>query len=294
MTTLVIGYFVFSRATADEREKEVVPGRSIFGADKTVEYVPGTLPLIISAPHGGRFEPAEIPDRNEGVIVTDADTDILARELADSLHRLTGEHPHLVICHLKRSKVDCNRDALTGTGGNQIAMETWETFHSFIAQAREAGGMFFLDVHGHSHPEALVELGYQLSARQLKLSGDALEELEAISTLANLTRAGSGTFEERLRGDTSLGGLLEARGFPSVPSPSNPNPGDEPYFSGGYNAERYGSKVSGEGMIAVQVECPRPGVRDTSGNRSRFASAFAESILEFLRLQAGVDLQKPR
>lgn len=277
---------------AEEPAKTPTPGRSRFTANDTVEYVPGTLPIIIAAPHGGRLAPANIPDRTGGVVVTDADTDFLAREIAEALHRLTRQHAHLVICHLKRSKVDCNRDALTGTGGNTAAMETWQAFHDCIESARTTGRELYLDIHGHSHPQPRVELGYQLSAEQLKLSGVALGALEQGSTISSLALTSPDDFEERLRGNSSLGGLLEESGFPSVPSPSLPDPAGEPYFSGGFNADRYSAQSEDELFVAIQIECPREGVRDSVRNRRRFAEALAESIVEFLKRHAGMDLMQ--
>jgi len=280
-----------SEAPVRDGEAPLVPGRPVFAADKTVEYVPGTLPVVIAAPHGGRLEPRNIPDRSEGTFVTDVDTDLLAREIAEAIHRKTRQHPHLVICHLKRTKVDCNRDALTGTGGNAAALETWQAFHGFIARSRTTGREFFLDIHGHAHPQPLVELGYQLDRDRLRESGEAFAANEARSSLAGLAGIGPDSFEERLRGGASLGGLLEERGFPSVPSPSHPDPGDEPYFFGGFNTSRYRASEPGERTFSVQVECPRPGVRDSPRNRRRFAEALADAVILFMERHAGIDLK---
>ncbi len=290
LLVIALTFCFFSSGLAEEKPKTPHPGQSHFIANNTVEYVPGTLPVIIAAPHGGRLTPVAIPDRTEGVVVTDANTDLLAREIAEALHQLTRQHAHLVICHLKRSKVDCNRDALTGTGGNAAAMETWQAFHDCIESARTTGRELYLDIHGHSHPQARVELGYQLSAEQLTWSGASLAALENRSTISSLAKTSPDVFEERLRGKSSLGGLLESEGFPSIPSPTHPDPAGQPYFSGGFNAERYGPGVDGSQFISVQIECPREGVRDSDRNRKRFAEVLAESIVVFLKRHADVDL----
>jgi len=258
-----------------------------------VEYVPGTLPLIVAAPHGGRLEPSDIPDRKEGVLVRDAETDLLALALAEAIYRRAGARPHLVLCHLKRNKVDCNRDALVGTGGNAKALATWSAFHEAIERAREAAGSgLFLDLHGHSHEIARVEFGYLLSAEQLQKTGAAFEALAASSSLANLAGRAGSSFENLLRGRESLGGLLESSGYDAVPSPKTLHPGDEPYFRGGYNTARYRTGGVADGFFSLQVECPRPGVRDTPGNRRRFAEALAEAIDLWLEKQAGIRLRE--
>jgi hypothetical protein len=266
---------------------------SVFLADRTVEYVPGTLPLIIAAPHGGRLEPAGIPDRKDGVTTRDAETDLLAIELADAIARRTGARPHLILCHLHRKKVDCNRDALTGTGGNPKALATWRAFHEAIGKARAtAGHGLFLDLHGHSHPLARVEIGYLLSAEQLRETGPAFASLAQVSSLASMAKRSSGTIEGLLRGPLSLGGLLEKAGYSSVPSPPTPHPGKDPYFRGGYNTARYRTGGADDGFFSVQIECPKPGIRDTAENRLRFAEVLAAVLEEWLAHHAGIRLGK--
>ena len=42
----------------------------------------------------------------------------LAREVADAFERRVGQRPHVVICHLHRSKLDANRDRSEGAQGD--------------------------------------------------------------------------------------------------------------------------------------------------------------------------------
>ena len=70
-----------------------------------------------------------------------------------------------------------------------------------------------------------------------------------------------------------------------MPSPAEPGPGNNPFFSGGYIVRRHASEPATTKVDGLQIECPRPGVRDTADNRARFASAAAEAILVFLREQ---------
>ncbi len=255
---------------------------SRFFAEDTVEYVLGSLPLVIAAPHGGTLKPDTIPDRRDGVKQRDAETDLLARELARAIAERTGAWPHLVICHLHRAKVDCNRDALTGTGGNRKALATWWAFHEAIGTARaQAKEGLYVDLHGHSHPIARVEIGYLLDAAQLSLRGEDFEALRPLCSVAALADAGAGSFADFIRGPRSLGALLGARGYAAVPSPDAPDPGAGPFFRGGFNTANYGSTKSGR-YAAVQLECPKAGVRDTEENRRRFATALAEALIEWL------------
>jgi hypothetical protein len=91
-----------------------------------------------------------------------------------------------------------------------------------------------------------------------------------------------------IRGSYSLGTLVEARMFRSVPSIYDPFPlSGEPYFSGGYNTGRHGS--SGGGTIdGVQIEC-NPDVRFDAETRVQFAGVLALSLIEYLQLHYFAD-----
>jgi hypothetical protein len=58
LCAIVVFGMVFSGHAED-----LAPGNSVFGQRNFIEYVPGELPLVIAAPHGGRLTPAEIPNR---------------------------------------------------------------------------------------------------------------------------------------------------------------------------------------------------------------------------------------
>lgn len=263
-----------------------------------VEYTVGDAPLIITAPHGGSLSPASLPDRTCAgcVTVTDDNTEDLARRVASQFYSRTGKRVHLVINRLKRVKFDPNREVAEATGGNAALAIAWVSFHTFIdsARGRVTSGPrrgLLLDLHGHGHTIPRLELGYLISAADLRLSDQALAAtgLMATSSIGRLAgdAASHATPVALLRGASSLGALLVRNGFASVPSPSDPAPAaaDE-YFSGGYITERHGS--SGGGTVdAIQIEANRPGARDTPENLDKYAAAIVSSSLEFLRVHYG-------
>lgn len=124
---------------------------------------------------------------------------------------------------------------------------------------------------------------------------DAFLEESSIQTLA---AASDLRFPELLRGDGSIGALYTEQGFPAVPSPEYPSPGEDPYFTGGYNTRRHtcgdeATSVGGRsgGMICgVQIEANYSGVRDTEANRARFAEATAQVLSTFLPAQWDLEL----
>jgi N-formylglutamate amidohydrolase len=157
-----------------------VPGRTYVGRNEYVEFRAGDAPIVVSAPHGGALEPAEIPNRTSGTTVTDVATEELARLLASALQSRTGRQASLVVCRLKRVKLDVNREITEGAQGNPHAEQAWNEYHAFLDAAREIaaglhGRALVVDLHGHSHPKARVEAGYLLGADELDRSDADLD-----------------------------------------------------------------------------------------------------------------------
>lgn len=262
-----------------------VPGQSYFGREQYIEYIAGNSPYIVSAPHGGSLTPSEIPDRTSGETVTDSNTRELVRAMGAAVFAREGRYPHIIICHLRRTKLDANRDLSEALeGSNPYAIQAWKEFQSFIDTAkqtvvRQFGKGFYVDIHGHGHEIQRLELGYLLSSFSLSLSDNALNggTYGTSSSIRSLIPLSGITFSQLLRGPNSFGSMFESRGFPAVPSATQPNPGSALYFSGGYNTARHGSS-SGGSISGVQIECNMTGVRDTDESRKKFAGAFAEAI----------------
>ena len=130
---IALTLFIFSFFASTVFSQEV-----IFGANNYTEYQKGTLPIVISVPHGGDLDPVTIPNRtcNNPVFATDSNTIETALAIKNALFEQTGCYPHIVICHLKRSKLDCNRNVSDGACGNSQAIVAWNEFHGFISTAQ--------------------------------------------------------------------------------------------------------------------------------------------------------------
>lgn len=269
-----------------------------FGARKFVEYQVGRLPLVIAVPHGGRERPADIPDRTFGVSDMDANTQELGRVIAEVIKVRTGGAPHLVVCRLHRSKLDANRALPEAAQGSAIAEKAWQEHHGFIEKACQTavaqhGFAFLIDLHGHGHPEARVELGYLHAPEDLADCPDKIssEVFVRAGTLAWLAERVPGGYADLLHGENSLGALLEARGFLATPSPRMPVP-TTPFFRGGYTVARHCKPAAS--VAGLQIEANRPKLRDTASNRLRFAEALCAALDQFLitHLQVGLAGQK--
>ena len=266
----------------------------VFGRNSYVEYQPGALPIVICAPHGGRERPDELPDRTAGVLTTDTNTQELARAVAAEFAARTGQRPHLILCRLQRRKLDCNRDLPEAAAGNPLAGQAWREYHGFIERARAAvvsqhGRGFFVDLHGHAHPEQRLELGFLLGAKQLALTDAELRaaNLGTQSSLRLLAAERPEKFPEVLRGARSFGALFEAEGFPCSPSASRPSP-SAPFFNGGYSVARH---ATAEKFAGVQIETYFKGVRDTAASRAQFAKALVKVMATFLAEHANLRLE---
>lgn len=260
------------------------PGRSYFGRRLYVEYVPGDLPLILSAPHGGAMTPEEIPDRTWGTTDTDRNTIETLLAARDAIVERTGAAPHLIISHLRRTKLDPNREIVEAAQENPFAENAWREFQQYIDVAAGLvtatyGAGLYLDLHGHGHAIARVELGYLLTAADLDRTDAELDAggYAERSSIRALAAASPLDFSALLRGPGSFGARLAAEGIPSIPSPDYPGPGAAAYFSGGYDTARHGSRDGGS-VSGIQMEIHFTGARDTDASRRAFARALAAAV----------------
>lgn len=264
-----------------------------------VEIAPGTLPLILLAPHGGNQKPKGFAARTFGKVVTDANTIDVTRLLVQELEQRHGARPTTVISLLHRSRLDPNREIKEAAQGDPAAIAVWERYHAAANEAvkqvtKNHGLGLLLDIHGHRHEEGRVEVGMLLNGKDLALTDEQLNAsatLAAKTSIRELDQRSPQTLAELVRGKDSLGGLLEARGYPSIPSPAKPRPGDAVYFSGSYDVSAHGSRDQGT-VSAIQIECPWDGVRDTPENRAKFVKELAGAIDDFFRIHYGRGLSK--
>lgn len=258
-----------------------------------IEYQAGNAPLVLIAPHGGSLTPSELPDRSCSGCVTgnDLGTQELARAVVDAFVRRTGVRPHLVVNRLHRRKFDGNRELPEASGGTAALNAPFAWMQAALDSSTGRVTKSFarglvIDLHGHGHAIPRLELGYLLSDSDLRQTDAALTASTAMTrtSIARLSNDARGTDRgvSLLRGPNSLGALLTAGGYPSVPSPATPAPlAAEEYFDGGYNTRRNGS-VTGGTLDAIQIESHLNGVRDNATSRAAFADVLAAALVTYL------------
>lgn len=261
-----------------------------------VKYLQGTLPIIISAPHGGTLKPKHIPNRTYGKKGRDKYTDLLTQDIALEFFNQTGKYPYIIILDLARKKLDANREIKEAAQENQEAIKVYNTFHSAIQNSIEEVNQKFkkglyIDLHGHSHPNNYIEFGYLLSNDILKLSDEEIKKHQELSSIKNLSKISKEPFIEQLKGKNSLSGIMSKKGYKTIPSQDIPYALDDKYFKGAYNTKKYGSYYGGN-INSIQVEFPRIGFRDTQQNRKKLAKEFVNSIIEFIMIHYDINLKK--
>jgi N-formylglutamate amidohydrolase len=204
----------------------------------TIEF--GMLPIILSAPHGGRdVLPGVAVRRGVGVAQfttgRDHNTGELAERIATKLKERFGAQPFLVIANFDRKYVDANRPS-EGAYEAEEARPYYEAYHRSLAEHCEKvrklwGQGLLLDIHGQNSEAQAIFRG--------------TDNLRSVSDLQR--RFGKAA----LSGAHSILGLLERSGYRVIPS--NGDGEREQRYSGGYTTRTYGSH-RGTGIDAIQLE----------------------------------------
>ncbi len=277
-------------------------GKIYYGRNKYIEFHPGSLPIIIAAPHGGNLIPSEIPDRTYGTMVTDSNTKELTLAIKNAFLLKLGKTPYVIINNLKRTKFDANRDSIEGAQGNLYARRAWEEFHYYINESKKMiqhdfNYGLFLDIHGHgANPDGFYDLrtwlGYLLNKDELQLSDIELdnENYQNKSSIKTLSIISPENFIDVLRGNNSFGSILDSLGYKSVPSVNDPSTNGTHYYSGGYNTKTHGSAISGSPISSIQLELPKPGIRENSLQRKNYSESLVITLQKYFKIHYGIDL----
>lgn len=230
----------------------------------------GTMPILITAPHGGHSAVPGVAARdqkNRGpryVFTTDAGTDQLALGIADEIRKLTGKSPYVVVARFERKYIDANRPPDVAYDDAK-AKPYYDHYHAAIRRfvdeirAKHPAGVL-LDVHGQQQMRDVVMRGTS--------NGRSVTRLTARAGLDAVT------------GPKGLFGQLEANGFRVFPANSLPPIGkhEDAGLNGGYTTQHYGS-ATGAGIDAIQLEFGSdyraPRLLDASAKKA------ARAIVEF-------------
>jgi len=235
----------------------------------------GMLPIILSAPHGGR-QPIPGISARRGIGVAqfttgrDNNTDELAEKVASKIEEKFGAKPFLVVAQFERKYVDANRPR-AGAYESAAARAYYDAYHHALETAceqarRDWGRGLLLDIHGQAAEGETIFRGTD--------NGKSVTDLQQ--------RFG----REALTGERSILGQLKLRGYKIAPSLGENN--EERRYSGGYTTRTYGSH-RGTSIDAIQLEFGTS-LRSRT-NLERTATDLAEGILVFA--QAYLPVKRP-
>ncbi len=245
---------------------------------------PGALPILLTAPHGGREVIPGITPRSPEDKATleawrqwggfqvgsDLHTDILAQGIAAELAKLTGKGPYLVVAKFLRQYLDANRPPQLGLDSPE-ARPYYDYYHQAVRRfvdeiRRNYPSGLLIDVHGQKKDPDVIMRG--------TLNGRTVVRL--------LRRTGVGA----MTGPHGLYGQLEAHGFKIFPGNDVAPRGhsEDAGFNGGYTVFLYGSH-NANGLDAVQMEFGstyrQKAVMDQSAREAaRAIAAFYEAYLQ--------------
>ncbi|MGH7134385.1 MAG: BPL-N domain-containing protein [Pirellulales bacterium] len=209
-----------------------------------VQTQAGDLPIIISAPHGGKLDIPEVdarkiegrPTGGRGYVVSrDSGTEELAFEVAAAIEKEFGKKPYFVIARSHRKYVDFNRPP-------EIAYDdpdtkpVYDSYHEALRQSCEA-------VQKRFHRGLLLDLHGQRTAKEKVFRGT--HDGKTVQLLRE--RFGEGAH----RGEDSLLARLKAGGWHVHPDPFDGK--EQAGFRGGYIVQTYGSHQR-FGIDAIQLE----------------------------------------
>jgi N-formylglutamate amidohydrolase len=239
------------------------------GPDPLVGVRRGDLPVVITAPHGGRRPLLGVPLRTgdgvaKFVVVNDTNTDVLAEKVAAAIEKATGKPPHLVVARFERKYCDLNRPADTAYE-SVGAKPAYDAYHAAVREAcervtKEYGTGLLLDLHGQAAKADAIFRGTQ-NGKTVKLLTD---------------RHGA----KAITGPESVQGRLEKKGYNFFPAAESSELEDR-RFNGGYTVATYGTT---SGLDAIQFELggdsrSRKALDTTAADLADAVMAFAEAFL---------------
>jgi N-formylglutamate amidohydrolase len=235
------------------------------GLQKFFTLWAGMLPIILSAPHGGRQPiPGVLARRGIGIAQftteRDSNTDELAQQIAAQLVKRLGSKPFLIVAEFERKYVDANRPSKDAYE-SAAAKIYYDAYHRALQSAceqvrRDWGRGLLLDIHGQGAETETIFRG--------------TDNGKSVTVLERRFR------REALTGERSILGQLKLRGYKIAPSLGEND--EERRYIGGYTTRTYGSHKE-TGIDAIQLEFGTS--LRARANLGRMATDVAEAIFVF-------------
>ncbi len=244
----------------------------------------GTMPIILTCPHGGSETPPNVSRRTAATTPAtctggnafkdsrDANTIDVAEGVAQKILDLTGLSPYVVIAEFHRERIDANRpDRCAFTDPD--AQPFYDEYHNRIADyldqllAENDNRGFLFDIHGTGNADADIFLG-----------------------TGNGATLSPGFDRKNLFMQHGLQGLLTAVRQPNgaLPpatlrytlSPADATEAEVPELNGGFTVRTNASRLN-----CIQLEITSS-IRNDDARRALLVEALAFTLINFVRRYA--------
>ncbi|TFG25493.1 MAG: hypothetical protein EU532_11660 [Promethearchaeota archaeon] len=126
---------------------------------KYIEFKKGSIPVVLSCPHGGFLKPPFIPNKLKGSQLADKNKYLISKRIIQELNR-RKTRPYYILSKIHRSKIDFNRPARSHDAYNHESIDAkkiHEYYHQIIIEFYEESvslynRCLFIDLHGFTKP----------------------------------------------------------------------------------------------------------------------------------------------
>ena len=125
-----------------------------------LEISSGTVPIILSCPHGGFLRPKEVPDKLKGVMIADKNKYIISRRIIQVLKQDYNIKVSYILSKIHRSKIDFNRPPRAFSAFNHTSIKAKNIHHYYHEKIEkfyfkcinDYNRCLFIDLHGFTKP----------------------------------------------------------------------------------------------------------------------------------------------
>ena len=247
-------------------------------SENLVSFTQGTIPVLITAPHGGSSQPDNVSIRTgtnmQGVTVEDFNTvkdswtKGIAQDIQAKYEQKYGGIPYIVTAEFHRKYIDANRPEHQAYE-SQAAQLYYDSYQSKVVEyikeiKQKFGKGVLLDIHGQAQQPDKIIRGTR--------NGISVQNLVAEHGWDSIV-GGNGFF-----------GLLSQQGFTVEPEnshiPTTSDPTPEGALSGGTTLKHNGSHNL-LGLDAIQFEIGS-NIRFSESQREYFSDNMADNINTFM------------
>ncbi|MBY8988839.1 MAG: hypothetical protein KGD61_10325 [Candidatus Lokiarchaeota archaeon] len=245
-----------------------------------IECKKGTIPVIISVPHGGTANFENIPDRINGIHGVDKDTVGLAFDLIENIRKLfllkskDIRTPSFIISKIKRVKIDFNRKETEAFySKSSLAREIYQSYHNKMLELifynlNKFNRSLLIDIHGFEKTQ--------------KPKG--FRDVELVLGTNNLESIFPDKLPKKDWGKNFRGKIIKKFNDLNIPIAPGHHNRKEYVLTGGYIIQKYGASRIKDSQ-AIQIEFSDSIRLYNKELREKTLNSLAQLLFEELNLE---------